>query len=412
MNHWNPTGDLAAALAALREQAPGVAQSALGKRVSRAERALGRPLPEDLRALYGTFSPQSLQAFLESDDIIRLCSVDEVRLWSDEEGIVSQEDLGPAWEHAEFLLIGNTSFGDELLYNLSDGAPAPRGAILVTEHDGESPFMVLAENLADWLSRLVAFSGVELGVVPGGVDDLAPEVALRFVEDHLRLNPQSEWAARKLYAARTPEPDPFIYWDKRERRMRPIHEIAWLTSVSLCDVEADDLGPIAGLKELRYLSLSGCSVSDLSALRSCTKLEWLGINDGPDTSVAPLAALHRLGQLRTGRTLLRDVAELAAIPSLDFLEISGCDFDDVDGIARITSLTKLDLSDTRVSTLAPLVALRDLTYLQIDGTRIRDLTPILEMSSLEIVIVSKGAADSGVIKEIRRRRPGLELSES
>jgi hypothetical protein len=407
MNRWNPDSDLKLALAALKAIAPFEPLTGFAKRLASAEKAIGFALPADLRSFYETFPPHG---FLGTAEIVRIYPVDEVHIWRCEFGGAPESQI-PDWAKAQYLVFGATIYGDELLYNVSDSAWVCRGAILVTDHEGEFPIWVLGENLADWLARFAAFSGLELAVVPGGADDIASVDAFAFAEDHLRLNPNSEWAARKVYAAHTPQPDSLIYWDDRERRLRPIEEMTWLESVSLSNVETADLRPLAALKELNHLGLSSCNVADLSPLAFAQKLKWLGIYDGPDTSVAPLAALTKLNQLRTGRTLLHDVAALAALPALDFLEITESAFDDVAAVAQITSLTKLSLERTQIKTLAPLVALQGLTYLQINGTRVTDLTPAIELPHLESLIVSKGAFPEKTLDDIRRRRPGLELSE-
>jgi Leucine-rich repeat (LRR) protein len=410
MNHWNAKSDLKTAFDALTAVVPFKPMPGLTERVASAEKALGRPLPTDLRSFYETFPLHPLNRFLEAANSISIFPVDEVHVWRGD-NLVERESLDPAWAKAEFLVFGGTIFGDELLYNISKVAPVCLGAILVTDHEVISPIKVLSENLADWLARIAAFSGIELAVVPGCADDIASNDALAFAEDHLRLNPDDEWAARKVYAAHTLHPDSLIYWDERERRLRPIEEMPWLENVSLSDVEPADLHRLAALKELNSLHLSRCSVADLAPLAFAQKLEWLGIYDFPDTSVAPLAALTKLNQLRTLRTLIRDVAALAAIPALNVLEITDSAFDDVAAVAQISSLTALSLSGTQIETLAPLVALQRLTYLQVNGTRITDLAPAVELPHLESLIVSKGAFPRKVLADVRRRRPELELLE-
>lgn len=407
MNRWNPRSELKAAIAALELIKPFEPAFELAKELACAEKELGFILPDDLRTLYLT---TPICGFLGSEEAIRIYSVDSVHVWQDE--LFSGFELSyPAWANAKFLAFGATAFGDELLYCVADANAVRRGAIVSTDHEGDFPFVVLGENLADWLARLAAFSGLELAVVPGAAEEIASEQVLAFAVDHLRLNPGSEWAARKVYAAHTPHPKILIYWDERERRLRPIEEMPWLEHVSLSNVETADLKPLASLKELRHLTLSSCSVADLSPLALAQKLEWLGIYDGPNTSVAPLADITKLNQLHALRTQLHDVAALAANPTLNFLEITECAFDDVASVAQVTSLTKLSLEGTQIKTLAPLVALRGLTYLQIDGTRVADLTPALELPKLESLIVSEGAFPRKVLDEFRRRRPSVELSE-
>lgn len=410
MNQWNPKSDLKAALTALAEMVPLKPSSRLAKNVATAEKALGFSLPSDLRALYEVLPPQQPDEFLGEPGIVRIYPVEEVHLWHCEFASDADDDFLP-WVQAKYFVFGATVDGDELFYNTSDGAPVCRGAILVTNHEGAPYFIVLAHSLADWLARFAAYTGLELAIMPGDIENVPGVDGLAFAEDHLRLNPDAEWAARKIYSERHPHSNALIYWDDRERRLRPLEEMTWLESVTLDGVKPPDLMPLAALKELNHLVLSRCDVADLSPLASCEKLEWLGMQDGPDTSVAPLAAIKKLEQLRVGRMLLMDVAALAAIPALDFLEITDCAFEDVVSVAAIASLTKLDLSGTQIKTLAPLLALKGLTYLQIDDTQVTDLSPATELPHLKSLIVSKGAFPKKVLDDIRRRRPGLELSE-
>ncbi|MHC5114447.1 MAG: hypothetical protein ACYTGP_08480, partial [Planctomycetota bacterium] len=259
MNHWNPSSRLEVAIAAL------------GGRPDDAPADADAPwsLPDDLAAVYRCVDRAMLEGFGEAG-LVELAAPGEVIPWTGD-GLVRREDLEEAWRDAEFLRIGWTCFGDELLYCLSD-APVGRGAIAVTDHEDDVALKVLGECLADWLARLAAFDGVELAVAPGDVEEYPPDVALAFARDHRRLNPRVEWAARIIHGAEAPDDERLLYWDERELRLRPIEEMTWLEHVELREPHVRDLEPLRPLTRLQWLAIDGGRVEDLAALADLSAL--------------------------------------------------------------------------------------------------------------------------------------------
>lgn len=410
MNIWNRDGSLEAALSALRRLL-GVGDAPDGHseyELRMAERRIGRALPEDLRALYRALPPEATtRQTPDAEDFIFFCALKDLRRWAG--GLVRREELPQNWRSAEFITFGRTTFGDDVLYCTSP--PRGQGTIAVTNHEDDATLEVLGDCLADWLSRLAAFSGRELAVAPGEANDIAHEDALAYARDHARLNPGCEWAAKKIYEAENPNETRIIYWDSRENRLRPIEELPWLTDVTLSGHGPLSLEPLRNLQSLEHLLIAGYELADLSPLGVLSELRWLGIYNAGTLSVKPLNGLRKLGQLRTLSTLILDVGALASIETLEFVEITNCPFRDVAAIGALSSLTEVSVSGTQVEDLGPLLKLPRIEYLQIDNTPIRDITACARCRSLKTLVVREGQFDAQMLEHLQLACPGLEISQ-
>jgi hypothetical protein len=347
--------------------------------------------------------------FSNKKKILQMFPKEAVRVWADN-SLVSRRKLTVSWRKLKALVIGETAFGDCVLYAISSSSPVPKGAILVTEHDGEG-IIVLAETLAQWIARLVEFNGAEIAVVPGSASDVkfAGKNSRLYAADHLRLNPNSAWARAFSEPGALSGSAKILYYDKQKQRIRPIEELPWLEHVQLENIKSPDLQPLGKLVKLSRLLLHNCQITDLSPLNSARKLVWLGLYDCATTSLKALEGAPKLEQLRVLRTLVTHLDALESIPTLEHLEITECDYDDAKAIGKLTQLSSLELSGTSISTLAPFVCLEKLEYLQIDQTQITDLDPILELPKLRELTIGKEMVAPKILKALRKQRPELEI---
>lgn len=405
-SEWHPARSWEGVFAAIRAAAgpsAGGARGVTDEEIDSVERTLGMRLPSELAKAYRGDVPECLVAAFGEKLVTHLAPLDELCVWDPAKSLI--EDRVPEiFQDESFLQIGRTTFGDALLVQMSGEAP---GRVLVTDHDADSPMVVLGENLAAWLGRLMDCAGVEFAVLIGALDDVAPEMAERFARDHRRLNPSCEWAAWRLYQPGSP--DEIAQWDEKSCQVRPIQEMPWLEHVTISDSTATSLAPLAGLENLHHLLLCDCQFRDLEPLRRLSKLEWLGIYSGPTTSLRSLAGLPALRQLRTRDTLLTEIDALAACPRFEFLEITDARFTDIGAVAQIRSLKKLAVQQTAITTIAPLAGLPKLDYLQLNGTPVRDFMPALKMPKLRDLCVSEGQIPTIQRGLLKLRRPKLEI---
>jgi hypothetical protein len=170
-----------------------------------AEKRLGRPLPDDVSVFYERVTPVPECTQFGGGSVGFQPIGDADFTWLDDP-IVREEKLwvGPqsdcwldGWSRARLLVIGYTEFGDWLLW-CAGLSGRPDGTIVLTDHEGENNPLVLGDSFAQWLGRYWTYGFIEYSIAEGSLDDSGPANAAAFVRDHLRLNPQCEWAKQRL----------------------------------------------------------------------------------------------------------------------------------------------------------------------------------------------------------------------
>jgi hypothetical protein len=181
------------------------ARGASEKAITAAQKRLGRPLPDELRAFYRKVTPvPECTQFgggsvgfqpVGDPDLMWLDDpqVREEKLWV----VPSGECWLKGWTTARLLVIGYTEFGDWLLW--CDGLAGRKpGTIVLTDHEGATNPIVLGDSFAQWLGRYFAYAFIEYSIAEGSLDGTGPAATEAFLRDHLRLNPYCKWAKRRL----------------------------------------------------------------------------------------------------------------------------------------------------------------------------------------------------------------------
>ena len=308
-----PNPRLDQAIAALKRDTSdaGAREAALAER----ERSLGQPMPPPVRQLLAQVSAKTWSgrvnaiALLPPDECHPLSTLFE--LPDDESGRVGDPP---------YFIFANGDFGDAVMCDAA-------GRIVLADHEaGEA--VILGRSLAEWIERLLAFNGDELAYMQGGVDDIAPEAARRFLNDHLSLNPGSEWAARKLMQLDHPHGHPLGYhhWDRENNRLVPIAQATDAHKIDLTAGSQRDVDSLADARDCRYLMIVRGSVSDFSPLTKIRSLTDLYIYDIPRV----------------------DARQLASCPALKDLCFLRCRVDHVDALAEMGTLKRLRLNECHV----------------------------------------------------------------
>ena len=172
------------------------------------EAEIGREIPAELKELFSVVDGD-YQYYTAS---VCLWPLGWIR-WLDFEGedrdvpVLSWlHEMDDPWSQADYFMFGQTAMGDGLTYCLN----SPRqneGMVVILDSAEQGPdnnpdqpgvINVVADCLADWIARLIAFDLDEPAFAMGGIDGLPEGPRLAFVTDHLRLNPGDSYLIEKL----------------------------------------------------------------------------------------------------------------------------------------------------------------------------------------------------------------------
>ena len=164
-----------------------------------------------------------------------------------------------------------------------------------------------------------------------------------------------------------------------------------------------DVGPLSGLRRLRWLSVESPVPFDVTALvdaiAGAEELTDLSIT-APIADIAPLARLGALRVLRLEGTRVSDVSPLAGLGSLHDLSITGGPLADLTPLAGLP-LSRLFVYDTQVADIAPLAGMPRLQVLGLCGCPVRDVAATATMPALHFVNLNRCEdADPGALPEL------------
>ncbi len=318
---------LEAALATLRQRAPGFGftEAVLAAR----EQELGQPIPYPARRLLAAVSPRAWGRFVSS---IRLERPGNCKFQSTPYGDLADRQPELA-RGGPFFIFAAGEYGDGIVLDAA-------GRVLLADH--EDSIAVLADSLAAWIERLIAFNGTEYAYVRGEVASLPPERRRTFLMDHQRLNPDSEWAARQLMALDFPGGHPLGHhvWDPATRRLLPAAEAPPTRLIQIQNVSQRDIDTVTGAKgcnDLMIVGADGGEALDLSPLSKMTTLTDLYVYDVADVDARQLAAHPALADLCFLRCRVTNIAALAKVSTLKRLRLNECRTDEAD-FARFRAL--------------------------------------------------------------------------
>jgi internalin A len=103
----------------------------------------------------------------------------------------------------------------------------------------------------------------------------------------------------------------------------PLASLANLSSRELdrCAISANDLTPISGLTELKWLSLAGNEISNVNVLSGLTNLTYLELGENEIAEVASLSEITDLVELYFYGNRIFDAAPLAGLTNLKELNL-------------------------------------------------------------------------------------------
>ena len=205
--------------------------------------------------------------------------------------------------------------------------------------------------------------------------------------------------------------------------LSPLGELTELKILRVESSLADDLRPLRNAK-LRILSIGGTRIADFSPLASMTTLEDLSARDTPVHDLSPLTKLTALQSLdlensavddlrpiaelklrilKIGGTKITDCAPLKSMTMLEDLSATGLPIGNLSVLSQCRNLRMLYIGKIPATDVRPLVGL-PLNTLYIDGSQIADVSPLANCTTLEHLLIPRGA--KGV--EALRNHPRLQ----
>jgi hypothetical protein len=223
---------------------------------------------------------------------------------------------------APFFIFAAGDYGDGIVLDSN-------GRVILADHEG--PMQVLADSLAGWIERLIAFKGTEYAYIRGQISDLPSDRARVFLTDHRRLNPEDEWAARQLMGLDYPNGHPLgpHVWDHESHRLFPIAQ-----------------APAAAVRDIHLSDVTQRDIENVLGAKGCTNLMVIGA--GPSVDFSVLAKLSTLTDLYLYDVKEIDARQLSGHPALDDVCFLRCRVAHVDALAKIASLKRLRLNECHV----------------------------------------------------------------
>lgn len=172
-----------------------------------------------------------------------------------------------------------------------------------------------------------------------------------------------------------------------------IEHAVQLETLSLDENEIRELGPLAGLDNLKNLRLPHNRLSDLGPLAEITSLITLELGYNEITDLSPLSSLTSLEglglseQQLTGTNRLEDLSPLKPLVALKNLVLNGNALEDLTDLKELYSLEILNLSNNNISDVSPLGSLRSLTQLRLLNNEIEVIVSLGFLQDLNMLLL-------------------------
>jgi hypothetical protein len=154
--------------------------------VDEKERQLGRPFPIEIKRLFRAVTPESFKAAFTSESV-RVLELREIEWVGTEElGHFQVDSAGEQLDHFGFAA---GIFGDVICVQCKSERA---GAVVLLDHEG-GDYLYLAQDLAEWLERLLKFNGTEYGYMAGEIENLDPGLQFEIRSFYRAMNPELKW---------------------------------------------------------------------------------------------------------------------------------------------------------------------------------------------------------------------------
>lgn len=135
-----------------------------------------------------------------------------------------------------------------------------------------------------------------------------------------------------------------------------------------------DLGPLAGMINLKFLDLDSNKAEDLSPLRAMMKLEELKLHSNNVVNPSSLSGLESLVDLDLSNNEIVDFT-FTEFPSLETLDLSENNITNIAGVGGLQAVRSFNISFNEISDMSPISAFStSLESLNMTRTLVSDLT--------------------------------------
>lgn len=152
---------------------------------------------------------------------------------------------------------------------------------------------------------------------------------------------------------------------------------------------------VADLAKVRSLNLSQQKVNELDPciFPHFTNLKDLFLGQGKLDDLGPIAGLKNIESLRASLNRVTDLKPLEKLVKMDRLDLGHTRVADVTPLASLVNLTDLQLDDTQVADLKPLAACVKLERLSIQRTNVKDVSPLKALDHLKFLYTTGAPID-------------------
>ncbi|MBN1362029.1 MAG: hypothetical protein JW993_15645 [Sedimentisphaerales bacterium] len=151
------------------------------------------------------------------------------------------------------------------------------------------------------------------------------------------------------------------------RDLSPLAGLVNLETLIVRINDISDISPLAGLACLQELQIQCNSIADISPLAGLTELESLELSQNRISDISALASLPNLHNAVLRFNCISDISPLSGLTGLQELHLQANSISDVSGLAGLTGLRSLNLADNGISDISPLLALTNLDSLDLEG---------------------------------------------
>lgn len=153
--------------------------------------------------------------------------------------------------------------------------------------------------------------------------------------------------------------------------LHPLSQLNGLKSLSLDELELDDVSWMARFTELEIFSARRNKLRSVDVLAGLTALREINVAENSLTTLKPFAGLEKIRVLDVSNNMIADVSPLSKRKSLRVLRLRRNALTALDGLEDLRDLDELDVRENRVMSLRPI---KDLTLLSILGIAGNPLT--------------------------------------
>ena len=146
-----------------------------------------------------------------------------------------------------------------------------------------------------------------------------------------------------------------------------------LQSLSLRLNRIEDISPLAGLTNLRYLDLSQNDlIKDMSPVADLTQLRHLDLHGNSIRDISAVSGLTQLDTLLLRWNSIHSIVPITGLGGLEHLDLRGNYIKDVSPLAGLQNLNDLNLHDNQITEITDLLALRKLDELVLTWNKLNN----------------------------------------